>query len=193
MRILCVDDDVFVRDALYVKGLAKFLPNDEFVPAESGEQAVELLGQKSFDIVITDFKMPGMDGIGVLRHVKENFKETEVILVTGAASIASAVEAIRLGARDYIEKPISLELLVEKIANIRDYQQRVREAEEFRMAKECTEAESGRQLHSIEMEKQKIEAAVVEVWARLPSGNAPLDAGEVAVIRSILAPFVTGR
>jgi len=171
MRILCIDDDVFVRDSLYKKGLEKFLPNDDICTAEDGEQAVAAIDKQSFDVVITDMKMPGLSGLDVLKHVKEQSPETEVIIVTGVASIQTAVEAIQIGARDYIEKPISIDLLIEKIEYIRDYRSRVNEAEEFRLAKEACEQEAGAIMHQLEMQNQQLKKVAKETIVVLQKGD----------------------
>ena len=83
----------------------------------SGEEALELLGKREFDVVILDIKMPGgMDGIETLREIKKLQPLAEVILLTGHASVESSIEGMRLGAFDYVLKPIRLEELFPKVA-----------------------------------------------------------------------------
>ena len=83
----------------------------------SGEEALELLGKREFDVVILDIKMPGgMDGIETLKEIKKVQPLAEVILLTGHASVESSIEGMRLGAFDYVLKPIRLEELFPKVA-----------------------------------------------------------------------------
>ncbi len=75
-------------------------------------QAVQLLGKETVDVVVTDLKMPGVSGIELVRHVRENLRETEVLMITGYPSVEGAVAAMRTGAADYLPKPFtSAELL----------------------------------------------------------------------------------
>ena len=83
----------------------------------SGEEALELMGKREFDVVILDIKMPGgMDGIETLREMKKVQPLSEVILLTGHASVESSIEGMKLGAFDYVLKPIKLEELFPKVA-----------------------------------------------------------------------------
>lgn len=86
--------------------------------ASNGDEAIKLLGEKSFDIVITDFKMPGKDGLAVLRASREVSPDCPVIIVTAYGSIDTAVEAMRLGARDFITKDFQLEEIERKVDRI---------------------------------------------------------------------------
>jgi len=85
--------------------------------ARSGEEALALMGEKAFDVVILDVKMPGgMDGIQALQKMKEMQPAAEVILLTGHASVETSTEGMKLGAFDFLLKPIRLEDLLKKIA-----------------------------------------------------------------------------
>jgi DNA-binding response OmpR family regulator len=75
--------------------------------AASGEEALELINKHDFDVVLTDIRMDGIDGVELLRRIKEDSPDAIVILMTGYASLGSAVEALRLGAHDYLFKPSS--------------------------------------------------------------------------------------
>lgn len=111
-RILVVDDEVLMRnflvEALRRKGL-------EAVAAENGDKALNLLNDQSFDLVITDMKMPGVSGMDVLKFVKEISPRTLVIVVTAFGTIENAVEAMKSGAFHYLIKPFSLESLMANI------------------------------------------------------------------------------
>jgi len=83
----------------------------------SGEEALELMKKKEFDVVILDIKMPGgMDGIKALREMKKIQPLAEVILLTGHASVETSIEGMKLGAFDYLLKPVTLEDLLPKLA-----------------------------------------------------------------------------
>lgn len=70
-------------------------------------QAVDLLARQKVDVVITDLKMPGASGLDLVRHVRENFKQTEVLMITGYPSVEGAVQALKSGAEDYLAKPFT--------------------------------------------------------------------------------------
>lgn len=83
--------------------------------AKSGIEALKVLDEKRIDIVILDVQMPGMDGVEVLRKIKQRFPLLEVIMLTGHASLESAVEGLKLGAFDYVMKPCNVPDMLEKI------------------------------------------------------------------------------
>jgi DNA-binding NtrC family response regulator len=111
MKILVVDDEALVRDIIR-KGLSQ-MGGFNVEVAQSGPEAIEKIEKDVFDLVLTDLKMPGMDGIELLKTIKGTRPEVMVILMTAYGSIETAVEAMRIGANDYITKPIDLnELLI---------------------------------------------------------------------------------
>ena len=84
--------------------------------AKSGEEALEIINSKTIDVVILDIKMPGgMDGIETLREIKRIQPLTEVLLLTGHASVETSIEGMKLGAFDYLLKPVKLEELLPKL------------------------------------------------------------------------------
>jgi DNA-binding NtrC family response regulator len=99
--ILVVDDEPAQRQFLRAA-----LRNHEVVAAASGEEALQLLSSRSFDLVISDQKMPGMSGIELLQWIREQTPETPVLILTAYGTIDSAVEAVKLGAEDYLIKPV---------------------------------------------------------------------------------------
>jgi two-component system response regulator HydG len=107
-RILVVDDEASQRELLQV-----VLSEDGFTveTASSGEEAVKLVEEKFFNLVIMDMKMGGMGGLEALRSIKEISPAIQVLIVTAYASINTAVEAMRLGALNYLTKPVDLEEL----------------------------------------------------------------------------------
>lgn len=107
-RILIVDDEESQR-----RQLAGFLNKQGFnvTTAESGPEAISLCRDKSFEIALVDLKMPGMDGIELLRKLKESSPEIQVIMMTAYGSVETAVEAMKLGAYHYVNKPVNLDEL----------------------------------------------------------------------------------
>jgi len=113
-NVLVVDDEEDFVETL-VNRLKK--RNIEAVGVKSGEEAIKLMADKSFDVVILDVKMPGgMDGIETLREIKKVQPLSEVLLLTGHASVETSIEGMKLGAFDYVLKPITLEDLLPKLA-----------------------------------------------------------------------------
>ena len=112
--VLVVDDEEDFVETL-VNRLKK--RTIDAVGVTSGEDALELIKKREFDVVILDIKMPGgMDGIETLREMKEVQPLAEVVLLTGHASVETSIEGMRLGAFDYVLKPVKLEDLFPKLA-----------------------------------------------------------------------------
>jgi len=106
--ILVVDDEVGIRDA-FEAVLAK---EYDLLFASNGPEALRILATRDVNLVLLDIRMPGMDGLEVLRRIKELNEQTEVVIVTAVKSLKTAIEAIKLGASDYITKPFdTLEIL----------------------------------------------------------------------------------
>jgi len=112
IRVLIVDDEAEFVDTL-VKRLRK--RQLDATGVTSGEAALELLNATPVDVVALDVKMPGMNGLDVLREIKQKHKLVEVVMLTGHASVEVAVEGMDLGAFDYLMKPIQIDELVYKI------------------------------------------------------------------------------
>jgi CheY-like chemotaxis protein len=109
-RILAVDDEPVVLDSLR-KMLA--LGGYSIDTVESGPEALGLIRKRDYDFVFTDLKMPGMDGVEVTKAVRHVRPDIDVAVITGYATIETAVETVRLGAVDYIEKPFTEDELLE--------------------------------------------------------------------------------
>jgi two-component system, NtrC family, nitrogen regulation response regulator NtrX len=112
--ILIVDDEPGVRSAL--TGVLKDEGYD-VEAVESGEACLELLGRQTFDVVVLDVWLPGMDGLATLARMRERQVETQVVIISGHGNIESAVRAIKMGAFDFVEKPLSLEKTVLVVRN----------------------------------------------------------------------------
>ena len=104
--ILLIDDEELPR-----KNIARVLESEDYhvYEVENGNDAIAAISERDFDLVLSDLKIPGVDGLGVLRHVRTVSPQTMFILMTGYASVDSAIEAFRGGAHDYILKPVVLE------------------------------------------------------------------------------------
>ena len=103
-QILVVDDEKNIRLTVSMSLESLNIPVDTAV---NGEEALRKLRKDLFNMVFLDLKMPGMDGIDVLRQIKENWPKTRVIIITAHGTIESAVEAMKLGAVDFIQKPFT--------------------------------------------------------------------------------------
>ena len=113
-RVLIVDDEKAFVDTLVNRFNKR---NIDTTGVSSGEEALELLKEKLFDVVILDIKMPGgIDGIETLREIKKIQPLSEIILLTGHGSVETSIEGMKLGAFDYILKPVKLEDLLIKMA-----------------------------------------------------------------------------
>src|SRR5437868_8217669 len=113
-RILVVDDELVVRDSL-----GKWFTSEGYTarPAGGAREALELIQQSDFDIALIDIKMPGMDGIELQSRLREADPDLTVIIMTGYASVDTAVAALKRGAYDYITKPVDPDELSHLVAN----------------------------------------------------------------------------
>jgi len=107
-KILLIDDE---EDILRVLSISLKSDGYEVFSALSGKEGLDVFKKESPDIVLTDIKMPGMDGIEVLKEIKKINPETEVIIITGHGDIDTAIEALQYGASDFINKPVRDEAL----------------------------------------------------------------------------------
>ena len=102
-NILVVDDDEVVRLS-HFRSLSSAHCNAEV--ASDGNEALRLMERHPFDVVLLDLRMPGPDGMSVLQTIKQKWPDSEVVVITGYPSIETAKEAVRLGAYDYLAKPV---------------------------------------------------------------------------------------
>jgi len=111
IRMLLVDDEDDFRITL-TKRLK--LRKVNITDVASGNEAIEMVKQNSFDVAVIDVKMPGMDGIETLKQIKQIQPLIEIVMLTGHASIESGMEAMKLGAYDYVMKPCDIDELLIK-------------------------------------------------------------------------------
>jgi DNA-binding NtrC family response regulator len=116
-RILIVDDNREIRSIL-----EEYLREEGYQAegAGDGQEALEMHHETPFDLIITDLNMPGMTGIELIKEINKNDKGTEFIIITGYASLDTAIEAVKAGAFDYIVKPFRIEELKVVIKNVKD-------------------------------------------------------------------------
>ena len=111
-KVLLVDDEEQFLDALSQRLEARGLKVDAVT---SGEDALNQVEDRNFDAIIVDLAMPGIDGIETLKRIKAKRPDLEIIILTGHATVKSGIEAMKLGADDFLEKPVDLNELMEKI------------------------------------------------------------------------------
>ncbi len=130
INILLVDDE---KD--FVETLAERLEIRGFsaLTALNGEEALKLVQEKDFDVILLDVRMPGKDGLEVLQEIKSIKPIIQVIMLTGHATVQSAVDGMKMGAFDYLMKPTETNKLFEMINNayklVEDQKNRIRQAE----------------------------------------------------------------
>jgi DNA-binding response OmpR family regulator len=142
-RVLIIDDEAGLRNTL-----ARILQSAgcESRAAENGRQAFSWLEEETFDLVYLDIHMPEMDGVQILKEIRQRQPKLPVILLTGYGTLQSAVEAIRLGAADYLLKPFDPEVLVARTRVILQEQDVERRKAELRAQIAALQAE----LHALE-------------------------------------------
>lgn len=113
IRVLVVDDEEDFRETVVKRLNARKLVAEG---AASGVKALQILEDKDFDVIVLDVKMPDMDGIETLRHIKKLKPEAEVIMLTGHASVEFGIKGMQLGAFDYVMKPAPLNELLDTIS-----------------------------------------------------------------------------
>ncbi|MBA3011678.1 MAG: response regulator [Proteobacteria bacterium] len=111
-KVLLVDDE---REFLEIMSERMRARGMIVTTTESADQALSIIEKESFDAIIMDFQMPEMDGMEALKAIKKKRPELQIILLTGYATVEKTVEAMKIGATDFLEKPADLEALVEKI------------------------------------------------------------------------------
>ena len=135
--IMLVDDEV-----PFVETMAKRLAtrNIETITAFSAEEGLEKLKEnQNIDVIILDVKMPGMNGLEMLKKIKTGFFRTEVIMLTGHATIEMGIDGMKLGAYDFLTKPCDIEELVSKVKEAtkkkREHDDKIKEAEQKNLLK----------------------------------------------------------
>lgn len=136
LTVLFVDDE-----SEYLETLIKRMKKRDLnvFGAESGEAALRFLGDAAVDVVVLDVKMPGMGGIGTLREIKKRWPLTEVVMLTGHASLEVAREGLEIGAFDYLMKPVHIDELLYKIQDA--WKKKHIQEEKIKHLSECLDKE----------------------------------------------------
>jgi len=116
-NVLLIDDEQqflkVLEERLETRGL-------KVNTATSGEDALTLVDDRNFDAIVLDLAMPGIDGIETLKLLKEKNPDLEIIMLTGHATVQKGIEAMKLGAEDFLEKPVDLSVLLERISEAKN-------------------------------------------------------------------------
>ena len=122
VRVMLIDDEVE-----FLNSMKRILErrNMEVITAECGELGLKLLKECLIDVVVLDVKMPGMDGLEVLRLIRRDYPSIQVIMLTGHPSLDAAMEAIKLGAHEYLKKPPDIQVLAATIRSLYEHRQEV--------------------------------------------------------------------
>jgi len=178
-RILVVDDEAIIRE-----GLRRILEGGGFQveTCKSGHAAIECLQEADFDLVITDLKMPGMSGIEVLKVIKTLQPEVPVVIITGFATVDTAVEAMKCGAVDYIAKPFTPEQIIEKVSKA--LEQKKVFLNEIVLRKELLDHHGFDMFIGESKEMQKVYRRIVQV---APTDSTVLVTGESGTGKELVA------
>ncbi|PKK83041.1 MAG: two-component system response regulator [candidate division Zixibacteria bacterium HGW-Zixibacteria-1] len=112
VKVLIVDDEEDFRDILSQRMIARGF---DVETAENGFKAIELASRKNFDAIILDLAMPEMDGLQTMEKLLAKDATLQIIMLTGQGTIQKGIEAVKMGAADFLEKPAEIETLVSKI------------------------------------------------------------------------------
>ncbi len=141
LKIMLVDDE-----ERFLATTAKLLARKGYdvSTVTSGGAALEMLRAHNIHVVILDVKMPGMDGIETLREIRKNFPMVQVIMLTGHATVESAIDGLKSGAADFLMKPLDVDVLIEKIDIA--FAARLQIEEKIRLAQSRTFMKSPREI-----------------------------------------------
>src|SRR5688500_867434 len=125
-RILVIDDDNAVRDSMErMLGSAGYTVQG----AATGEDGLSLAGSGAFDVILSDMRMPGMSGLDVLRRLREQGVDSGFIIMTGFGTVDTAVEAMKLGAVDFVQKPFFRDELLMRVRSASERRQLARQVD----------------------------------------------------------------
>ncbi len=162
-RVLVVDDEAAIRDIL-----CRALTDEGYAcdDAESAEEALAKLAKKSYECVLSDIHMPGMDGVELLRQIRLTDSDVGVIMVTGAPDMDSALEAMRLGAHDHLSKPLNLSQVALLVDRAVEKKRLVQENREYQRNLEAMVLERTKQLHEANQELRRLFVSSIKALAQ---------------------------
>ncbi len=179
---LIVDDDEYILDSfsqlITLRGYTCYT-------ALNGKKALDILSKKKVDVIIADMKMPEMNGMHLLKTVKGQYPDIDVILITGYGSIDDAVEAMKYGASDYILKPFSLDEMILKVVNICKKKKRY--------VKEKEVAEVTPRFPAVIAETDVMEEVLKEVAIVAPTDATILITGETGTGKDVIARLIHSK
>jgi DNA-binding NtrC family response regulator len=179
VSILIADDESLPR-----KNLVRVLESEDYhvYQAENGDEAIDAVNKLDFDLVLSDLKMPGTDGLGLLRHLRNVSPQTMFILMTGYASVDSAIEAFRMGAHDYILKPVVIEDVLQKISRLLQYKSLAWEVQILRREINANSESTG-----LVGESRGIQDILAMISKVAPTSSNVLITGESGVGKEVVA------
>ena len=182
-RILIIDDEDGIR--LSLKGILEEDEGHTVIEAESAEEGLKIIDRELPDLVFLDIWLPGMDGMEALAKIREDHPQLPVIMISGHGNIEIAVAAVREGAHDFIEKPLSLEKIVLAVNRTLEFTLLRRENETLRSARrESPLALDGNSPVINAVKKQIAQVAPTEAWVLITGDNGT---GKEIAARSIYA------
>jgi len=179
-NILVAEDELLPR-----KNICRVLEEEglyQVHEAADGNAAIEIVNKNDLDLVILDLKMPGADGMTVLQHVRQASPQTFVLIMTAYASLETSVEALRLGAQDYIFKPIMLDGLVKKVRTLMENKRLAWEIQTLR--RQINQEFEGTELIGVSPANKEILEVIEKV---APTNSTVLISGESGVGKEVVA------
>ena len=116
-KVLLVDDEEEFLNTLTKRLEMRGL---KVTGATRGAEAVKLADKENFDAIVVDLAMPGMDGLETLKRIKESHPDAEIIMLSGQGTVKTSIEAMKLGAEDFLEKPVDIQELLSKIDEMKN-------------------------------------------------------------------------
>ena len=182
-RILIVDDEPGIR--LSLQGILEEDEGHVVLEAETAESALELIATEMPDLVFLDIWLPGMDGMDALAQIKEDYPALPVIMISGHGNIETAVAAIRMGAHDFIEKPLSLEKIVLAVNRTMEFVNLKRENQALKANLADAPLElDGESPAILEVKRQIAQVAPTAAWVLITGENGT---GKEIAARSVYA------